>query len=199
MFYTDAHTCPGTPTDQLSLVHTNKKKFICADFHGELHSLGAGVSSVAGAVSSAFSGSGAAGSDGLAVAVSAAAAGASAGGSCGWSAGAASGAASVSGVGLAASGWVSSAAGGVATVVSSGAVEAGSSAGVASPASAGDWSGRVTLSSSLFPVSFAVPVVLAPLLSSGLELGRAGSTVEVCELVEHPILSCVHTAQRVQL
>lgn len=38
----------------------------------------------------------------------------------------------------------------------------------------------------------ASPVVLAPLLSSGLALGRVVSTAEVWELVEHPILSCAH-------
>lgn len=38
----------------------------------------------------------------------------------------------------------------------------------------------------------ASPVVLAPLLSSGLALGRVVSTAEVWELVEHPILPCAH-------
>lgn len=42
-------------------------------------------------------------------------------------------------------------------------------------------------------VKFSVsPVVLAPLHSSGLALGRVVSTAEVWELVEHPILSCAH-------
>ena len=39
---------------------------------------------------------------------------------------------------------------------------------------------------------WASPVVLAPLLSSGLGLGRVGSIAAVWELVEHPILPCAH-------
>lgn len=38
----------------------------------------------------------------------------------------------------------------------------------------------------------ASPVVLAPLLSSGLGLGRVVSIADVWELVEHPILPGAH-------
>lgn len=44
----------------------------------------------------------------------------------------------------------------------------------------------------LFVFFFVSPVVLTPLLSSGLALGRVVSTAEVWVLVEHPILPCAH-------